>query len=1299
MFYQPLVFADESDEFQLLVIIDQENDQSSLPDFPDYIEPTVIRMKAFVASREELDGKYDGIYIHNGSYSSDVPTIDPPLGQDTLLITRTEDRRSHYQTTNKMNDITSLKANEIINDFIKKGQPVILHSNIFNQSCSSTTLPAEGTCVLKKSFEPYRNNSTYPNVKVYNNNSSIFSNLVNTRPIVNLVTSPIPYENGESNKKYVAGEEINFTFTVDSQNTSSLKAQLYIDTDYNSRFDNHDLIVEKNLSALPKNDNEYTLTYKVPKGFSGIRIWKLEIIDPVHKNLKDYETGVFRFDGEKVEVRVLQITQDSNNAGSLKNVLKENIISGKNGNVIETDFMKITIDVTDLYKFNTGGYRNINGAYNMLIFGFQDEYGKVDISSEAANEVKKFIETKQSVFFTHDTLRRDRRNGGNTLLDSNNWFRVFMDISGQTVPVNNNSKSRNDTPTEKPAAFYLETNLGRGGSGVYSVTKANQVNNGLRTEFPYDIGDISIVSTHAQYFALNLNDKDVMTWYNLDHSGLDKEDSWNLYYAYSIGSLTYSGAGHTNSSFSAEEQKLFVNLMYQSFLGSNHAPAITLYTPLENGAAVKPTKNLDVVYKLEDLDLNDFNLQTRVYVKGQQDPNKIPFEQAYTGAVINKTIDKSLLKGDSITIVIEATDESGARVVKEVVVKIDRSTPTVSADRVFAQNNGTYLKTATSSQAVINYSVQSQNFSMEGFVGEVLYPFALDSFNKPVGSTITLPDEPFGGWNKAILDLDERAIDLEVLNGYRGPEFKKDQKVKFEQGYHTGDWHKNLDKLIGKELIIPVINTLTDKIIKFAKVKVTETIKNGSNTRARATVIGYQDAYYSSPRLSNVTIKEVFPEGIEVVNIPNGFTKTIQNKQTVVTGNINPFTFDLEGRPTGVTTQTFSITVKPTKDQVYLLNNSNVTFTNPSGESTSSAFDTLTLESYTAVESVTILDGDQSLRATDPAKLLTVEVKPTNAAQGVIWSSSAPDIVSVDQNGSIKALKPGQATITVKSVEYDPILRPNLLDSIQVSVDIPVESISIQPGELKLKQGDTESIQAIINPSNATNQNVRWSVQDTNIVSINPSGKTANLTGKELGETTITVTSDDGNKQAQIKVTVVPNIVISPDVMRLQVDETKSFSVNLSDKSLVTWSIVDSSKATIDSKTGAVKGLKVGETKVRATYTKDSSVYDEVTLIVEANLESIRLPQNVNILVGETVTLVPEVNPGRPSDYELIWSSGNTNIATISNNSGVLTGVSLGKTIVTVREKITGKTAQTQVTVVEEYTEEHPPLDDRSVRW
>lgn len=82
---------------------------------------------------------------------------------------------------------------------------------------------------------------------------------------------------------------------------------------------------------------------------------------------------------------------------------------------------------------------------------------------------------------------------------------------------------------------------------------------------------------------------------------------------------------------------------------------------------------------------------------------------------------------------------------------------------------------------------------------------------------------------------------------------------------------------------------------------------------------------------------------------------------------------------------------------------------------------------------------------------------------------------------------------------------------------IPVVSVSLNADEIRLPRDMYETLQCAINPTNATNKNVTWSTADDSIVTIDENGK---VKGIREGATTITVTTEDGNKTASCIITV-----------------------------------------------------------------------------------------------------------------------------------------------------------------------------------
>ncbi len=69
-----------------------------------------------------------------------------------------------------------------------------------------------------------------------------------------------------------------------------------------------------------------------------------------------------------------------------------------------------------------------------------------------------------------------------------------------------------------------------------------------------------------------------------------------------------------------------------------------------------------------------------------------------------------------------------------------------------------------------------------------------------------------------------------------------------------------------------------------------------------------------------------------------------------------------------------------------------------------------------------------------------------------------------------------------------------------------------------LNQGDSRKLTATVLPTNATNKNVTWSSSDPYVATVDQNG---NIKAIKVGATTITVTTEDGNKTITCAVGVV----------------------------------------------------------------------------------------------------------------------------------------------------------------------------------
>lgn len=124
--------------------------------------------------------------------------------------------------------------------------------------------------------------------------------------------------------------------------------------------------------------------------------------------------------------------------------------------------------------------------------------------------------------------------------------------------------------------------------GLETTKKVSQANEGQITKFPYNIEGkldntnrsvLDVDTTHYQYYQLNLNSEDIVVWYNLYGDGNNvyrrmPNDAVNSYYIYSVGNITYTGAGHTGVTGVDSEKKLFVNTIVAAYRNANAKPVV-----------------------------------------------------------------------------------------------------------------------------------------------------------------------------------------------------------------------------------------------------------------------------------------------------------------------------------------------------------------------------------------------------------------------------------------------------------------------------------------------------------------------------------------------------------------------------------------------------------------------------------------------------------------------------------------------------------------------------------------------------
>ena len=336
--------------------------------------------------------------------------------------------------------------------------------------------------------------------------------------------------------------------------------------------------------------------------------------------------------------------------------------------------------------------------------------------------------------------------------------------------------------------------------------------------------------------------------------------------------------------------------------------------------------------------------------------------------------------------------------------------------------------------------------------------------------------------------------------------------------------------------------------------------------------------------------------------------------------------------------------------------------------------------------SITLVEGD--------SQTLTATISPYNAEnQKVLWSSSNSSVASVKE-GVVTAIKPGSATITVKSDDGGKTATCEVTVNAKV---YPVTSIVLDKTSHEMTEGDEFTLTATINPSNATNKNVSWKSSNTSVASVS-NGK---VTAVKAGSATITVTTEDGSKTATCEVTVnakvYPVTGVSLNQTSVSLTEGDDFDLtatvypsNATNKK-VTWSSSDTSVASV--KNGMVVAIKPGTAIITVT-TEDGNKTATCEIIVSERFYPVTGVSlnvtNATLTVGETLVLTATVLPSNATNKNLTWSSSKETVATVID--GKIHALTIGSATITVKTEY-GKFSSTCNVIVKHVNSDSSDLD------
>lgn len=342
-------------------------------------------------------------------------------------------------------------------------------------------------------------------------------------------------------------------------------------------------------------------------------------------------------------------------------------------------------------------------------------------------------------------------------------------------------------------------------------------------------------------------------------------------------------------------------------------------------------------------------------------------------------------------------------------------------------------------------------------------------------------------------------------------------------------------------------------------------------------------------------------------------------------------------------------------------------------------------------ESVELIEGEQvQLRAT---------VSPINAENKVvIWSSSNLSVASVE-DGLVTAGKPGEAIITVKTDDGGKTAACEVTVSPRV---YPVVSVELDQTSIELIEGDEFRLNATVSPDNATNKNLIWKSGNPEVASV----ADGLVTALKPGRTTVSVTTEDGDKTASCEVVisarVYPVTEVSLNKSSIELIEgeqqllTATVSPDNATNKKVVWTSSNTQIVSVDD--GLVTAYMAGEAVITVT-TEDGGMTAtcDVTVVEPPKAESLDLGDySLTADIYRDHSQWYEIHVSTyPSDAvaEYEWTSSDETVATVygDGSSARIYTEDYGEAVITVTDKRTGLAASMNIqTAVQGFRWEEP---------
>ena len=343
--------------------------------------------------------------------------------------------------------------------------------------------------------------------------------------------------------------------------------------------------------------------------------------------------------------------------------------------------------------------------------------------------------------------------------------------------------------------------------------------------------------------------------------------------------------------------------------------------------------------------------------------------------------------------------------------------------------------------------------------------------------------------------------------------------------------------------------------------------------------------------------------------------------------------------------------------------------------------------STVSVATVTVAPTTLSLQVGSSGSLTaTTRDAQNNILTGrvITWTSGAPGVATVAQDGTVTAVAPGTSVVTATSEGKSGTATVTVMA-------VPVASVSVSPTSASLTIGGTQQITATPRDAQGnalTGRTVTWQSANPSVATVTQAGL---ITAVGVGNTTVTATSEGkvGTVTVAVAAPPVGSVAVTPSSASVNVAFTTTLTATVRDANgavmsgaAVTWSTDQPSVASV-TQAGVVTGMSPGTATITATSGgKSGTATITVSLAPVASVtlspSQLNLRDRDNQRTGTLTATLRDANGNILTGRTVTWSSSNTNVATVTQ-SGVVTAQNRGNATITATSE--GKSGTATVVV------------------